>query len=347
MHQPFPEDNTDDNAKLNLGFLFTGGTISYRQQPEAAFDEIVDIIQLMVSKTNFVVKPHLLFNILSENLNIEGFARIVQRTSEMIELGCNHILITHGTDTMHYTAHILHTIFGGMGVRICLTGAIHSLQSLASDGQANVEQAVRFITHEECQPGVYVSFADGQCGYSLHHATQLNAMRFDEPAFTSQYGKVAAHTDILGEIIWSDKVITGLPSIYGKVPLIKDFVSSAKKLMIITPHPGFSLDNVHINESIDTIIIDSFHSGTAPIDLIETLRHRYPYTIIAISGYPADHLTTPYESTIMAIDHGCLVFANTSAYQIYTHLMCVLATDISIQNYENLVTSKNLKTLYN
>lgn len=83
-----------------------------------------------------------LFSILSEDMKPWMWSVIVNELSKVIESGYDGVVVTHGTDTMSYTAAALSFAFHrGLPVPIALTGAQRSSDRPSSDAAFNLTAA--------------------------------------------------------------------------------------------------------------------------------------------------------------------------------------------------------------
>jgi L-asparaginase len=72
----------------------------------------------------------------------------------------SRIVITHGTDTMAETAHVLGEGLDGASKTVVLTGAMVPYKFGSSDGMFNLGTALAFV--QTLPPGVYVAM-NGRC----------------------------------------------------------------------------------------------------------------------------------------------------------------------------------------
>ena len=69
---------------------------------------------------------------------------------------CDGIVITHGTDTMAYSASALSFMLQGLNIPVVFTGSQLPLNHPLSDAPTNLREAFTVATH--AAPGVYVAF---------------------------------------------------------------------------------------------------------------------------------------------------------------------------------------------
>ncbi len=123
--------------------LSTGGTISskvdYRTgavNTELNPDELLELIPEVRKIGQIHAKS--VFNLLSENMRVENWQGLANAILDSIKEGAEHIVITHGTDTMHYTAAALSFMIQNPSVPIILTGSQRSSDRGSSDTYINL-----------------------------------------------------------------------------------------------------------------------------------------------------------------------------------------------------------------
>ena len=117
-----------------------------------------------------------LFQLDSSNIQPEEWRTIASALRESIQDGYNGIVITHGTDTLAYTASMLSFMLQGVQVPIVLTGAQHPIAYPDSDGKQNLTNAI--IAARSLPGGVYICFGDRVilgCRSVKVRSTSLNA----------------------------------------------------------------------------------------------------------------------------------------------------------------------------
>ncbi|MBU3957925.1 MAG: Glu-tRNA(Gln) amidotransferase subunit GatD, partial [Nanoarchaeota archaeon] len=145
---------TDDKSKPNISILHTGGTIASRVDyrtggvvssfsPEdllAMFPELKEIAN---------IKTRLVFSMFSEDMRFAHHQILAREIAKGIESGADGIIITHGTDTMHYTAAALAFMLQNLPVPVILVGAQRSSDRGSTDAAQNLLSAAYFIAHSD------------------------------------------------------------------------------------------------------------------------------------------------------------------------------------------------------
>jgi len=146
---------TDRPTNPNLptiSILSTGGTIAskvdYRTgavTSQFTGDDIINAIPRLSEIANYNAK--VIYSILSENMKPSYWAELARAVYEEIQNGANGIIITHGTDTMMYTASALSFMLD-TPVPIVLVGSQRSADRPSSDNVMNALCAAKVATSD-------------------------------------------------------------------------------------------------------------------------------------------------------------------------------------------------------
>ena len=147
-----PEKNgwfsTDSNTKYTL-------LEPYRSEPEVEFD---------------TRSP---YAILSENLSAKELNLLQKEVADALGKDYDGIIVTHGTDTLHYSAAALELAFGKSSVPIVLVSAAYPLEDARTNGFDNFAAALEFIKSKVAN-GVFVSYKNESDDFvSIHSASRL------------------------------------------------------------------------------------------------------------------------------------------------------------------------------
>jgi glutamyl-tRNA(Gln) amidotransferase subunit D len=162
----FSDKNTDQNflqSQLpNLSLLSTGGTISskidYRTGGVMAAltaKELNDSIPELTGIAN--IDPEVVLSEYSENIKPEHWSLIARKVANNILSGkYDGIIVSHGTDTMHYTSAALSFALQNLPIPVVLVGAQRSSDRPSSDASLNLIGACTFATRSKFS-GVFVA----------------------------------------------------------------------------------------------------------------------------------------------------------------------------------------------
>ena len=144
---------------MKILLLGTGGTIAClpgKQGLAPAFSasELLDFIQ----PPDCEITSRDLFQLDSSNIQPEEWRAMAEAVRAAVAEGFEAIVITHGTDTLAYTASMLSFMLLGIPVPVVLTGSQYPIAYPDSDGKANLTNAL--IAAQALRGGVYICFGD-------------------------------------------------------------------------------------------------------------------------------------------------------------------------------------------
>lgn len=111
-------------------------------------------------------------NMLSENVQKNDLDAIYSAVKDALNKDYDGIIITHGTDTLCFTANYFSQLLCDAKKPIVLVSALFPLSDKRSNGTDNFDGAVKFILKERL-PGVYVSFKNDGEPIKIHLASRL------------------------------------------------------------------------------------------------------------------------------------------------------------------------------
>jgi glutamyl-tRNA(Gln) amidotransferase subunit D len=149
-----------------VALISTGGTIAskvdYRTGGVRAALSASELYASVPELANYAfIDPEVLLSEYSENLKPEHWTMIANKVAEKIMAGkYAGIIVSHGTDTMHYTAAALCFALQNLPVPVVLVGAQRSSDRPSSDAALNLLGATAFAARSEVA-GVFVAMHAG------------------------------------------------------------------------------------------------------------------------------------------------------------------------------------------
>jgi aspartyl-tRNA(Asn)/glutamyl-tRNA(Gln) amidotransferase subunit B len=187
--------------------------------------------------------------ILSEEISPEDWSVLIHAVSERIRRGnSSGIVITHGTDTLPYTASLLHWLFSDSPVSIVLVASssdLHSGPEAVDSLRTAIETAVR------AEGGVHVVF-----GSHRYAPVNLHFDQISPPVFTNW--NAPALEDFRG-------AVTGEP-IVGTAEEIRERLEAAMdRVHLAKVYPGMRSDALVelMNVGVRYFILELYDTGTA------------------------------------------------------------------------------------
>ncbi|MGP6219656.1 Glu-tRNA(Gln) amidotransferase subunit GatD [Caldiplasma sukawensis] len=138
--------------------ISTGGTITSRvDYSSGAVFPSMDIREIAESnpyiKKNYSIEVYDFSSILSENIQPEHWIRMAKTVSEKLNENTG-VVISHGTDTMSYSAAALSFLIKKRKGSIVFTGSQRSSDRPSSDSYLNLEAALSFSIEKNSEIGI-------------------------------------------------------------------------------------------------------------------------------------------------------------------------------------------------
>ncbi len=254
-----------DPNKPTIAILHTGGTIASRVDYEtgavvASFspEDLLEMYPELGKLAN--LKSRLLMNVFSENLRFEHYTLIAREVAREIEKGVDGVIVTHGTDTLHYTAAALAFALEDVGVPVILVGAQRSSDRGSSDAFLNLYSAVRFCCETDFA-GVAICMHAGMGDDACHilppcRSRKLHSSRRD--AFKAvddvPIAKVGEEIEFYKDYRKKER---------GKVKLYPKF---EPKVGLLKLHPNISSKLIEFFGSYKGLVLEGTGLGHAPIE---------------------------------------------------------------------------------
>ncbi len=166
-----------ETTRKKVLLLATGGTIASRQgkeglEPEPAPPELLTALEELGRYYKITYRS--ILNLDSSNIQAEEWQLIARSVYEALPV-YDGVVITHGTDTMAYTASMLSFMLQNLSQSVVLTGSQLPIGLPLSDARSNLATAFAAVDHG--LPGVSIAF---------HHkiirgcrAVKVRTMSFD------------------------------------------------------------------------------------------------------------------------------------------------------------------------
>ncbi|MBU3941075.1 MAG: Glu-tRNA(Gln) amidotransferase subunit GatD [Nanoarchaeota archaeon] len=255
------------NPKLpKITILHTGGTIASKVDYEtggviARFspEELLEMFPELKKIVN--LKSRLVSNMWSEDLNFQHYNLLAKEVEKEVKAGADGVIITHGTDTLHYTSSALAFILENLKIPVILVGSQRSSDRGSSDAALNLICACNFIANSKFQDVaicMHSSMEDESC-YILPatKSRKLHSSRRD--AFKAINTDPIALVDKQGKIEYSQKVKQKKGKL--NLRLFKEV-----KVGILKAHPNMLSKEVSFYKDYDGLILEGTGLGHFPIN---------------------------------------------------------------------------------
>ena len=247
---------------MKILFVFTGGTIGSvaregiigtdGSRPRALLAAYERAFGISFDYT--CVEP---YKALSENNTGDTLRALCACIAAHKEGDYDGIVVTHGTDTLQYTAAALSYAFADISIPLCLVSANFPVEDARSNALANLRGALRFIA-EVGKAGVWVPYQNTGEPTHIHRGTRLlESMAFTdrvESVFSSRYGTFSKNKPFEPNADYREYAdeagALAAPALGEDAP----------QILRVQPYPGMVYPT--IGRDVRYILHGSFHSGT-------------------------------------------------------------------------------------
>ena len=262
-----------DPDKPTVSILSTGGTIASRVDyrtgavtSQFTAEEIAMIVPEISDICNIEARE--IFSILSENMKPEYWRTLAREIYREIKKGVSGVIVTHGTDTMHYTSSAISFMLS-TPVPVVFVGAQRSSDRPSSDSASNLICSARVAVSDigEVVVVMHGSTSDDYC--LIHRAVKVRKNH------TSRRDAFKTVNDFpVGKVLYpSGKIeLRNLMFSRGERELrIRD--SLEEKCVLIKFFPGLNSEilNFYHERGYRGFVIEGTGLGHVSSDWIETL----------------------------------------------------------------------------
>lgn len=322
----------------HLLVVFTGGTIGSKKQGEGIDIDQSGSYALIEAYNNsplyrddvtlHAVQP---LNLLSENITPDDWQALAAAIRS-VDLGAYAgVIVTHGSDTLAYSAAMIGYLFADMRVPLVLTASNYPLSDERSNGLRNFTNAIDFIANDAF-PGVFALYENDQGEPLVYLGTRITQSVSFTDQFGSPYG-VPYGTMVDRRFVWREHARNPKPETLTQPPVSR-FEWEPQTLVIdtgivyIKPYPGLNYSFYNITDKPPKAVLhDLHHSGTACA--IEEGPYSLPQFIARCLAFGIDFYICPirdrsdarYSSSLRLIEAGAIVIENMSIEAAVTKLM--------------------------
>jgi L-asparaginase len=300
-----------------IGSVATGGTINTSDTTSFKLIRLFEQQYENHRQIHFdTIQP---LRILSENLAPAAWKTLIAAIEAAGADQYDGIIVTHGTDTLAYTACALSFYFNALKIPMLLVSSDYPLDHPKANGLENFICAVEFIL-QKSEAGVFVPYRNQQQTTQLHQGNRLACSLQLSGDFFSVQGK--SYMQFENRQFSLLKPTTRQTST--SIPLKADF---SERILMIKPYPG--LDYTRFNlDNVDAVLHDLYHSGTAcaslqwgeNYSLVEFIKCCKQQNIPVYLA-PAIKSTEAYQSTQTLMEQGAKTIWNMSIEAAYVKLL--------------------------
>lgn len=246
---------------MKILVLFTGGTIGCSVNGEMISPDKKNeklLLKIYSDKSDASVEFETAepYYALSENNTGLTLSKLISAVCSKIHKDYSGIIVTHGTDTLQYSAAALSYALGSRNIPVMLVSSNYVLKDSRANGVDNFSAAVDFIKGGFGK-GVFVPYKNSDGKVYIHRASRLlqhNALSDDLFSIKNlYYGSYVGDTFIKNPNYGAadDEIIP-----FGNIKLSE----YSNKIQVLQTYVG--CEYPHMNESSRAALIKTYHSGT-------------------------------------------------------------------------------------
>jgi len=262
-----------DEDKPKISILGTGGTIaSYVEYRTGAVHPAQDADDVLYSNPEIAERCNpevdIVFSKLSEDLQPKDWITIAERVVEKLKGDSEGVVISHGTDTMGYTAAALSFLLEGLSSPVVLVGSQRSSDRPSSDAHLNLLGAIEVAKSEN--PGVFVvmhdSISDEIC--AIHRGTKVRKMHTSRrDAFESVNEKPVGRVDpTTGEVELQENFEPAEKNLGRRGDIVDD-------VSLLYANPGMDKEDIKKAGKKKGVVLAGTGLGHIRTDLVQDLKN--------------------------------------------------------------------------
>ncbi len=280
-----PQKYEHDKTKKTILIMHTGGTIASKIDYDtgavkSAFtpEEIVSSVPELAEIAN--VKAEVVFQMASDDMQSEHWLKLAKKIAEE-HARFDGIIVTQGTDTLHYTSAALALMLHNIPRPVLVVGSQRSSDRGSSDASMNLLCAAQFIVNGGfAGVGVcmHANMDDDYC--YVHrglHVRKMHTSRRD--AFRSIDVMPIAKVNKDGHIEYIEKIEGG--------KTFRPAIAFDNSVALVKVYPGFDYKQLECYSGYRGIVLEGTGLGHAPISATDEATKDHPKlleTIKKLSG---------------------------------------------------------------
>lgn len=257
----------------NILLVFTGGTIGSKTtgseinvQENTGYELLEQYVTSGHKQEGVHFETIQPFNLLSENMVPHDWEILYDSIMQHDLSEYDGVIVTHGSDTLAYSAAAVSYMFHHTNIPILLTASNFPLDHPKTEGVRNFAACVSMIMNDPL-PGVFVVFEDHKSRTLVHLGTRL----MQSQPFTDQFFSI--YNAPYGEIhegrlhVYPNSVNPPLEVLQSREAAETQTTKPkfTSDILLLKPYPGFSYSFVS-GEQADkrprAVMLELYHSGT-------------------------------------------------------------------------------------
>lgn len=299
--------------EMKIAVVFTGGTIGSKAGENIGPDSEQPYKLLGVCPDDVSYDIFEPYTILSEYLSGRHINLLSDCVGSLLGKDYDGIIVTHGTDTIQYSAAALGYAFAGCDIPIMLVGAQYVLDNPDTNGFDNFIDSVEFI-RQRLGMGVFVCYRNYDGRHYVHRGVRLlsaEAYSDDLKSVCDMYYGEFTRSGFVKNSSYSEKTECQLNGVH--------LNTYCKKVLCAESRPGLGICD--IPDCAEAVLLSSYHCGTVNTDSNPILNAAKQRQIpIFLTGSDAD---VKYESASHFKSLGVIPLPKMSPLAAYVKLWMI------------------------
>ena len=307
---------------MKIDLILTGGTIGSEAgkdsvidtDSDAALSRLIDDLYRKhpeyKEKIDFQISAPI--DLLSENLSLDHWNDLIEHLKNIDFKDSDGVIITHGTDTLAFTANLLALLFFGTDIPVFLVSSSKPLTDANANGYDHFNKSVDLLM-EGIKPSVYVPYKNKNDDVYIHEGGRLMQSADLSPDFHSAHHKLNDVQKICRELSENGPILNKIEKLNGNI-------------LCISPYPGLDYGNYDL-EQVDAVLHRTYHSSTVSAENEEdfsvlSLKKRCDEKCIPIYFTPIlSSSKQVYSSTDKIIKRGIIPLFDMTFEMSYVYLL--------------------------
>jgi len=260
------QEPNKDLPKITI--LHTGGTIASKVDystgavvAKFSSEELLELFPELKKIAN--IDSVLVSNMMSDDMRFNHYNIIAEEVTKAVKKSVKGVIVTHGTDTLHYTASALSFMLKNISIPVVLVGSQRSSDRGSSDSASNLLAATRFIKKSKGS-GVFVCMhktsGDEEWGVIRGtNARKMHSSRRDafKPVNDHYYATISKKKVDIHE---SESI-----NVNPKNKLVFHKLNPKLKIGLLYIHPNMFVEEFNNYKDFDGLVLIGTGLGHAPI----------------------------------------------------------------------------------
>lgn len=328
----------------SITLITTGGTIGSTIESDSVNvsqgeQQLRRHIQQVCEHKKISLTTRAAFNKNSEDLTPQDWLTLINSVADEVADGTKNIIITHGTDTMAYSAAAIALCFRDLPVKVVLTGSCFPIDHPNSDVTVNLLGAIATVSEPQIPNGIYVSFVNQAGETQVIDALDIKPMCFDELSFKASFGQYfgsfKSDTDSFeAQPLARQTLPLSMKINFSDINPAKLWANS-QRIVQLNCYPGMNAVQMCAGLTAGScVMINLYHSGTGPSlagenSLLEAVTSRTDL-IFLLSALPSPYITKPYTATLSLMRAGAKVYQDLQPHVLYLLVVLGLSAGIDL-----------------